>query len=106
MVSSSKFMVPGSMFNEGTSVVVYPNPVKDVLNVEFMIDNINMMANHAMSLEIVTMHGGVVVKQNVNDILTGMNKTTMDLRDLPNGAYLLKVEGGEIHRVIKVVVNR
>jgi hypothetical protein len=101
VADASSLLIAHSSF-----ISVYPNPAKDLLNVEFVIDNINIVANHVMSLEIVTMHGVVVAKQNVANIKTGLNKTTMDLRDLPNGAYLLKVGGGEIHRVIKVVINR
>ncbi len=63
-VSEAKFkgqMAEGKRQNEGL-INVYPNPAKDVLNV--------------------------------------------DLRDLPNGTYLLNINDGEIHRVAKVVVNR
>jgi hypothetical protein len=106
-VADAGFKVQGSRFNvEAASVVVYPNPAKDLLNVEFVMDNIDAGTIHDMSLELVTMQGVVVAKQTVPDTKTGMNRTTMDLRDLPNGAYLLKVEGGDIHQVIKVVVNR
>ena len=89
-----------------SAVVVYPNPARDFLNVEFVIGNVDSGTYHGMDLQLVTMQGIVVAKQTVPDTKTGMNRTTMDLRDLPNGAYLLKVDGGEIHQVIKVVVNR
>jgi hypothetical protein len=52
------------------------------------------------------MQGVVVAKQTVADIKTGLNKTTMDLRELPNGAYLLKVNYEDQVEVRKVIVNR
>jgi hypothetical protein len=36
----------------------------------------------------------------------GLNKTTMNLRELPNGAYLLKAVCGESVKTVKVIVNR
>jgi hypothetical protein len=87
-------------------IVCYPNPVKDVLNVEFVTDNVDGKTWYGMSLQLVTMHGVVVAKQTVADIKTGMNKTTMDLRDLPNGAYLLKVYFEDLVEVRKVIINR
>jgi hypothetical protein len=100
-------MVHGSRFKvEATSVVVYPNPAKDFLNVEFVIGNVDSGTYHGMDLQLVTIQGIVVAKQTVTDTKTGMNKTTMDLRNLPNGTYLLKVNGGEISKVVKVVVHR
>jgi hypothetical protein len=87
-------------------VSVYPNPAKDVLNVEVVIGSIESSTYHDMSLRLVTMQGVVVAKQNVTGIQNGLNKTSMDITELPNGAYLLKVECGEIHRIVKVVVNK
>jgi hypothetical protein len=87
-------------------IVCYPNPVKDLLNVEFVADNVDGETCNGMSLQLVTMQGVVVAKQTVPDIKTGLNKTTMDLRDLPNGAYLLKVLYEDQLEVRKVIVNR
>jgi hypothetical protein len=87
-------------------IVCYPNPVKDVLNVEFVAYNIDEKTCHGISLQLVTMQGVVVAKHNVSDIKTGLNKTTMDLRELPNGAYLLKVNYEDQIVVRKVIVNR
>jgi hypothetical protein len=86
--------------------VVYPNPAKDVLNVEFVIGNVDAGACHGMSLQMFTMQGIVVTTQNVPDVKAGLNKTTLDLRDLPNGAYMLKVTIGDQIEVRKVIMNR
>ena len=96
--------------NEGL-ISVYPNPAKDVLNVEFV--NGNDVSNtvavgtcHGMSLQMYTMQGILISTQNVHGLKPGLNKTTMDLLDLPNGAYLLKVTIGDNSEIKKVVVNK
>jgi hypothetical protein len=88
---------------ESASVVVYPNPAKEVLNVEFVAGN---AVNNAVALQLVTMQGILVSTQNVPDIKPGFNKTTLDLRDLTNGAYMLKVTVGDRIELKKVIVNR
>jgi hypothetical protein len=102
----SRFKVQGSRLNEAVSVVVYPNPAKDFLNVEFVMDDTDARTAHCMSMELVTLQGIVVAKQTVPDTRTGLNKTTMDLRNLPNGAYMLKVTVGDKSEIKKVIVNK
>jgi hypothetical protein len=104
--------VQGSRFKvEAASVLVYPNPAKDLLNVEFVIDNTvsNITAVgtcHGMSMQMFTMQGIMVTSQMVPDTKPGLNKTTLDLRDLPNGAYMLKATIGDQIEMRKVIVNR
>jgi hypothetical protein len=70
--------------------------------VEFVIgDDIN-----AATLQLVTMQGILISTQNVQELKPGLNKTTLDLRDLPNGAYVLKVTIGDKSEIKKVVVNK
>ena len=71
----------------------------DILNVEFVSQNF-------VSLRMFTMQGMLVSTQNITDVKTGLNKTTLDLRNLPNGAYMLKVSCGDRTEILKVVVNR
>jgi hypothetical protein len=95
----------GKMQNEGL-INVYPNPAKDVLNIEFVIGNVDARTCHVTPLQLFTMQGIVVTTQNIPDFKPGLNKTTLDLRDLPNGAYILKVAIGEQIEVRKVMVSR
>jgi hypothetical protein len=48
----------------------------------------------------------VIARQKVPDVIPGMNKTTMDLRNLTNVAYMLRVNCGEWKEMKKVVVHR
>jgi hypothetical protein len=91
---------------ENGSISVYPNPAKDVLNVEFVIDDNNVGISHGMSLQLVTLQGIVVARQNLPDVRAGLNKTTMGVSKLPNGAYFLRVESGEVFKTVMVIVNR
>ena len=119
--------------NEGL-VRVYPNPVMDILNVEFVISNIatsaigtntvgtqnfvsqqfvsqqfvsqQFVSQQFVSLRMFTMQGILVSTQNVTDVKPGLNKTTLDLGDIPNGAYMLKTVFGDVQETVKVIVNR
>ena len=71
----------------------------DILNVEFV-------SQQFVSLRMFTMQGMLVSTQNITDVKTGLNNTTLDLRDLPNGAYMLKATIGDQIEVRKVIVNR
>jgi hypothetical protein len=99
-------MVQGSRFKVEAGVVVYPNPAKNVLNVEFVTDNVDARTCHGMSLQLFTMQGIVVVKHNLTEVKTGLNKTTMDVSKLPNGAYMLRFESVESSSVVKVIIQR
>jgi hypothetical protein len=104
-VADAGFKVQGSRLEGEAGVVVYPNPAKDVLNVEFVVGGYVEKQNFA-SLQLMTMQGIVIAKQEVPDVKAGLNKTTMDLRNLPNGAYILNVNCGDHKEVRKVIVNR
>ena len=53
-----------------------------------------------------TMQGVIIRNKNINDAIPGLNKTTLDLRDLPNGVYMLTVVCSDGQQIVKVVVNR
>jgi hypothetical protein len=110
-VQGSRFEVQGSRFGEDPRVVVYPNPAKDVLNVEFVIENaVNNITGGetkcTVALQMFTMQGILVSTKNIPEIKNGLNKATLDLPDLPNGAYMMKVTMGDRTMTRKVIVNR
>ena len=88
------------MQNEGL-VSVYPNPVSDILNIEYQMDKDGMF-----KAELVTLQGMVILSSGKADCRAGMNKAAMNLTDIPNGAYLLRVICGENQQNTKVVVYR
>ena len=82
-------------------VIVYPNPVKNLLNVEFVIAN-----SSRCEIKLATMQGVVVSSTIIATAKAGLNKTSIDLSRLTNGAYMLRVQSGEMVRTVKVIVNK
>jgi hypothetical protein len=80
---------------------VYPNPVSEVLSIEYLMESDGMF-----SAELMNPQGVVVMRTDKTNSPAGLNKTTMNLRELPNGAYLLKAVCGENSKTVKVIVNR
>jgi hypothetical protein len=80
---------------------VYPNPVSEVLSIEYLMEFDGMFIAELMNTQ-----GVVVMRTDKTNSPAGLNKTTMNLRDLPNGAYLLKAVCGESSKTVKVIVNR
>ncbi|MEI6434285.1 MAG: T9SS type A sorting domain-containing protein, partial [Bacteroidota bacterium] len=79
----------------------YPNPTSDIINIEYLMEQ-----DGTFTAELVNLTGVVVAKTDRISSKAGMNKATMNLWDLPNGAYILKVTVGDQTGVRKVVVNR
>ena len=94
LVKSGYIYVGGVGINElsSASINVYPNPVKDVLNVQ--------STSTMKEIQIYNIVGQMVLNQNVNG-----NNVTLNTSDLKSGVYNLKVkmEDGFINK--KIVVN-
>jgi hypothetical protein len=82
-------------------VSVYPNPVTNNLNIEYIMEQDGLF-----SAELLTLQGVVVQKSNPLNSKTGFNKTMIRIHEIPNGAYLLKVNIGNTRETTKVIVNR
>jgi hypothetical protein len=83
--------------NSGAQVSVYPNPVKDELNIILPLG----WRGKDVMIEIVSLGGNVVIKQQFAN--KGQTKT-INVGFLPKGLYILKVRSGQevLHqRVIK-----
>lgn len=82
-------------------VSIYPNPASDILFIEAF-----MPREGKFSAEMMSITGTSVRKMSDKILNTGMNKLTIDVRDLPNGAYLLRIHTDGQTRTMKVVVNK
>jgi len=71
--------------NLQNSLQIYPNPVRNQLNLLIKNDQ-----NEVLNLQIVSLHGKVVLNQT----LTLAGKHTIDVSQLPQGIYLCRVQGG------------
>ncbi|MBI3233691.1 MAG: T9SS type A sorting domain-containing protein [Bacteroidetes bacterium] len=68
---------------------VYPNPFKDKVYIIY--------EGKSSQLEVIDLHGKVVKKMK---IVKGMNE--IDLKEYPSGIYLLRIEGGESTKILKL----
>lgn len=80
---------------------VYPNPAKDVLHIEYLVESEGMF-----EAQLVNLHGVILTPAVNAGSKAGLNKVTMNLVDVPNGLYLLKSVYGDQQMTLKVVVNR
>ncbi|MGI6320434.1 MAG: choice-of-anchor L domain-containing protein [Bacteroidales bacterium] len=81
------------------SIKCYPNPVNDILNIEY-----DIMGNSWVNIEIFDMYG-----RKVKDIFNGRNtegthRYSEDINDMPNGAYFIQISTDNsifINKIIK-----
>lgn len=93
-----------SSFNENNknlSVYIYPNPVRDKINL-----NINSKDDTYMEINLFDNQGrelGILPKTYF--IRKGMNNITLNLeKNIPSGTYFLKIESKDINESFKIVV--
>ncbi len=83
---------------ENNQIRVYPNPFTDFLNIEFSLPGQNKV-----KLDIFDITGDKLIIENLQN--TGKNKVnTIDLSDIPEGVYLLKISmenSIELHKIVK-----
>ncbi|WP_299111021.1 Calx-beta domain-containing protein [uncultured Winogradskyella sp.] len=73
-----------------SDLTVFPNPVKDVL----LISN----SSNITSVEITSVLGKQIVSTSVEAL-----HTEMDLSELSNGVYFVKIKGDEGERIVKII---
>lgn len=76
------------------NIVLYPNPVGDVLHLFF----VNALQG-AIQIQICTLEGRVVQQENYND----NNTATLSVTGLPSGLYLCKASNGITSETIKFI---
>jgi hypothetical protein len=85
--------------NNNDKVIVYPNPAKDKLTVDFGKERIKVTG-----YEIVNSIGSVVVKQQ--DLNADNTKMDINTTDLPTGNYILKLIGSDTPIIKSFIINR
>jgi hypothetical protein len=90
----SKSSLPSSHLN------VYPNPTGGMINVEF-----KAIKAGRYTLEIYDMNSRVVQKAGIN-VVAGPNSTKLDLKNLSNGSYLVKISGDSNTATEKILLYR
>lgn len=75
---------------DASGLSVYPNPVKDVLNLSYTSD--------ISTVTIVNLLGQEMLKKNIHAA-----QSQIDLSDLANGTYLVKIEVGDLIKTMKII---
>ncbi|HKR04841.1 MAG TPA: T9SS type A sorting domain-containing protein [Bacteroidia bacterium] len=81
-------------------VSVYPNPVRDIMNVE-----VNSSITGIISINIVDMVGRTVLKVQ-KSASKGMNNFEVSLKDLNKGIYFVDVNNGLDREIKKIIVSK
>ena len=102
-VADAGFKVQGSRLDEQAGVVVYPNPAKEVLNVEYFLEK-----QTPVQIELLNMQGIFILKlPQIRQIqIPGWGRERLDISGVLSGVYMLKVTIGDQVEVRKVIVNR
>ncbi|MDX2174341.1 MAG: T9SS type A sorting domain-containing protein [Bacteroidota bacterium] len=87
------------------TIKIFPNPADDVLNVELL----NLASTgSATEIQIINTLGQVVHQSTIKTVtLSGVEgqQSTIDIKDLPEGVYQLKISEGKKQRVLKFIKN-
>lgn len=85
--------------NLSKTFVAYPNPTKDKITITVTS---NLIKNNA-EVKLIDVLGKVVKSTTIKDVLSD---ESIDVKDLNNGLYLLKLTAGELTVIKKVIINK
>ncbi len=80
-----------------TTITSYPNPVKDVVNIE-----IKAVRAEKVTLELFDSKGARVMRRSIN-AMAGTNNTTLNLSTLGAGVYILKTSSQSLNATSRLV---
>ncbi|MDR1847205.1 MAG: C25 family cysteine peptidase [Bacteroidales bacterium] len=80
--------------SETKNINIYPNPAKDILNVD------NLSAN--TSIYIMDLNGKIYYK----GFVTGTNNTAIDLSQIPNGFYMICIKSNKALTTQKLIIAK
>jgi len=86
--------------NSESKVSVYPNPVKDDLNVVF-----NASENKSYNIRLIDITGRTIKEQTLESV-AGENKIQFDVTTLPGGIYFAWIISDGKKETVKVIVDR
>jgi hypothetical protein len=81
------------------SMVAYPNPTRDILNVEFATDN-----DEVTIVKMIDAAGRLIHTETINAV-SGANRTSIQVSDFAKGVYLLQLESNNKFEKLRVIVE-
>ncbi|WP_205512721.1 T9SS type A sorting domain-containing protein [Longitalea arenae] len=97
--SYSKTLIVKFGGESGSSLQVFPNPVKDMLQVQ-----LPQGMNGSIGLQIIDMNGRVIRRNNLASDGNALN-TSIDVSTLGKGVYILKAQAGSITVISRFTKN-
>ena len=82
-------------FSKEVSIIIAPNPARDVINVNLIKSN-----NNLLTITLTDVNGKFISKQNTMD-----SQVKIDAHNLSKGTYFVKITDGENVTIQKVMVN-
>ena len=83
------------MIESAMDVQIYPNPVSDILNVEFQ-----NMVNQTVQVRLVDLTGKTILTREFSN---PSNTQRLNLSPVTSGTYMLEVNAGQKRKVFKIV---
>jgi hypothetical protein len=81
------------------SLVAYPNPTHDVLNIEFVSEN-----DETAIVKMTDAAGRLIYTESLN-ATSGANRTSINVADFATGVYLLQLESNNKFEKLRVIVE-
>ena len=79
----------------------YPNPVKDILTLEF-----NLMEQSQIEVTIIDLFGKNIATIGKENLQKGENKLEWNTLEVPNGVYLLNINSNKFRKIKKIVLSK
>jgi Secretion system C-terminal sorting domain len=79
---------------------IFPNPAKDILNIDLKDSNNNLSQETEVSIEMYDIQG-----KKVKQMSEKTNKFSLDIRDLSKGIYVLKVQIEDTFETHKIIIE-
>ena len=86
-----------SMDSNGPIVLLYPNPVTDMINMTITISE-----DEKLQWQLID-NIGRTVKSGVYNVTSGSTAVSIDVSALSNGLYFMQLKSSSLQRVIKVI---
>ncbi len=81
------------------NMAVYPNPASSMLNIELLLTQFD-----DVKVELIDLNGSVVLSENVNSAISE-RAFSVDISDIANGLYIVKVTNGDQVSTSKVTIT-
>ncbi|MBU1370001.1 MAG: T9SS type A sorting domain-containing protein [Bacteroidetes bacterium] len=90
---------PSLIANNELSMTIYPNPITDQATIKFEVTE-----NNTVSYQLFDLSGRLVQKQELGIYTQGKHQVNVNLGQLQNGAYILKMQSGQKSKAHKILV--